>query len=280
MGQTLRVDDSLLGVRLEAAVAADLTGFVEPLRSDADDASAFTAPLAGGHLVLTGPGLYVNRVLAGGIDRPPTAAELELVVDRSADVGVDAAFDVSELSHADTPAALAAAEFVPSDEVDAVALVQVLDAGSREDAELRFDVEPVESSADLQDWLDATAAGWDHVEPDRRAASDRFSRAAHIAQSPGLLLARDPFDGAVVGVAMLSIIGDVAVLGGMSTVPLHRRRGVQSALIRHRLAMAVEAGCTVAGTHAAPGGDSLRNLQRFGFRPSHQVTGWTRVAVS
>ena len=256
-----------------------MTGFVAPLVADGHDRSAFTAPVAGGHLVLTGPGLYVNRVLAGGIERPPTPDELQLVIERSADVGVDASFDVSGLSHPDTARVLAEQGFESDAQVDAVALVQPLDERHLA-AEVRFDVEPVETESDLDEWLEATAAGWGHVESDRRAASDRFSRAAHVAQAPGLLLARDPFHGAVVGVAMLSIIGDVAVLGGMSTLPRHRRRGVQSALIRARLSMAAAAGCSLAGTHAAPGGDSLRNLQRHGFVPSHENVTWTRPTTA
>ncbi len=36
-------------------------------------------------------------------------------------------------------------------------------------------------------------------------------------------------------------------------------------LIVHRLALAVQAGCDVAVSSADPGGDSERNLGRFGF---------------
>ena len=51
--------------------------------------------MAGGQLVLCGPGLYVNRAIAVGIGAPLRAADIGLIVDRSAAVGVPAAVEVT-----------------------------------------------------------------------------------------------------------------------------------------------------------------------------------------
>ena len=50
-----------------------------------------------------------------------------------------------------------------------------------------------------------------------------------------------------------------------ATLPEHRRRGVQSALLGARLRIAADAGCDVAVVTTAPGSKSQENVQRQGF---------------
>ena len=57
----------------------------------------------------------------------------------------------------------------------------------------------------------------------------------------------------------------VAQLGGAATRPVHRRRGVQTALIAARLAEAARQGCDLAVVTTQPGSKSQQNVQRFGF---------------
>ena len=59
---------------------------------------------------------------------------------------------------------------------------------------------------------------------------------------------------------------NVAELGGASTRPAFRKRGVQTALLRARLAAARKAGCDLAVSMTEPGSDSQRNLAQVGFR--------------
>ena len=94
------------------------------------------------------------------------------------------------------------------------------------------------------------------------------------------VLATDTVSGDPIACATLSIRDDVATLGGMSTVPSARRRGVQSALIRHRLALAASSGCAIATTTVAPGGDSERNLLRHGFDHWFTIETLTRPTTT
>ncbi len=57
----------------------------------------------------------------------------------------------------------------------------------------------------------------------------------------------------------------VAQLCGATTLPEKRRRGVQTALLRERLARARESGCEVAVVTTQPGSKSQQNVQRQGF---------------
>lgn len=70
---------------------------------------------------------------------------------------------------------------------------------------------------------------------------------------------------AIAGGGGLRLAGGVAELSGASTLPDHRRHGVQTALLHHRLAEAVRAGCDIAVVTTEPGSKSQQNVQRQGF---------------
>jgi len=57
----------------------------------------------------------------------------------------------------------------------------------------------------------------------------------------------------------------VAQLCGAATLPEHRRRGVQSALLAARLEDAARRGCDLAVVTTQPGSKSQENVQRQGF---------------
>jgi GNAT superfamily N-acetyltransferase len=66
----------------------------------------------------------------------------------------------------------------------------------------------------------------------------------------------------------------------MSTLPSERRRGVQAALVHHRLRLARAAGCGIATSTTVSGGASERNLRRLCFEPWFEVTTLARSAES
>jgi GNAT superfamily N-acetyltransferase len=83
----------------------------------------------------------------------------------------------------------------------------------------------------------------------------------------------------IVGAANLFVDGDVAALAGASTLPSHRRRGAQSALMAARLLDARAAGCrlAVAETGAEGPGEhnqSLHNMCRAGFSVRYERANW------
>ncbi|HMG56145.1 MAG TPA: GNAT family N-acetyltransferase, partial [Kofleriaceae bacterium] len=71
--------------------------------------------------------------------------------------------------------------------------------------------------------------------------------------------------GEVVGGASMRIDDGIAQLTGASTRAAHRRRGVQTALLRVRLAVAARAGCELAVVTTQPGSRSQQNAMRAGF---------------
>ncbi len=242
--------------------------YAERLRLTDPDWGSETFALAGGVVALHGPGLYVNAACAVGIEPPLTDADLDELEHRCADVGVEPSVEVTPLTHPDTLERLGARGYAPDDEVVAFRI----DPTEREGHEVPdwLDVRAVGPDA-VGVWQEAAAEGWSHIEPARRRASDAFAAVAASVDDPGLLIAVDRSDGKVVGCASLSIVDRIATLGGMSTVPAARRRGVQAALIEYRLDQAARLGADLAVSTTVPDGASHRNLERNGFVP------WCRV---
>ena len=84
-------------------------------------------------------------------------------------------------------------------------------------------------------------------------------------------------DGAVpVAIGALHVSGPAAWVGAASTVPGHRRRGAQSALLAHRFQLAAQCGAEQVVSKVDPGGGSERNLRRAGFQPAYEVVQWRR----
>jgi len=73
-------------------------------------------------------------------------------------------------------------------------------------------------------------------------------------------------DGGPAGGAGMSIRSDLAFFFGDATLPAHRGRGLQRALIEARLAHAVSTGCDLAVATTLPGTISQRNYERCGFQ--------------
>jgi len=67
------------------------------------------------------------------------------------------------------------------------------------------------------------------------------------------------------GGASMRLTDGVAQLCGAATLPAHRRRGVQTALLEERLAIAAAAGCDLAVVTTQPGSKSQQNVQARGF---------------
>jgi hypothetical protein len=124
---------------------------------------------------------------------------------------------------------------------------------------------------DADTWVDTAVEGW--AEFAEYADQMRSLSRVTMARSEGLAYLA-LLDGKPVGTGALSIVDDVALLAGASTIPRARRQGAQLALLHARLRAAVEAGCTVAMMCARPGSASQRNAERHGFRIAYTRIKW------
>ncbi len=120
-------------------------------------------------------------------------------------------------------------------------------------------------------WLEESINGFGHADAQGIAAPELPPRELLESALEGFLLAPDFLrfgawiDGELAGVCCLRLDGKLAQLCGATTLPRFRRLGVQSALLRQRLAVAVAAGCTLALMTTQPGSKSHQNGCRLGF---------------
>ena len=125
--------------------------------------------------------------------------------------------------------------------------------------------------AELQTWIDVIVTGFAHADTDGVPTHEHFPRETltrvlrETASGPHhrRYLARR--DGAVAGAGGLRLADGIAQLAGAATLPAHRRRGVQTALLAARLADAGAAGGELAAITTLPGSKSQSNAQRDGF---------------
>ena len=128
------------------------------------------------------------------------------------------------------------------------------------------------SVAESSVWIDTVTTGFLHADVfDGPASHESIPREVlerifgDTTQAPGFERYLARLNGVVAGGASFRTQNGVAQLNGAATLPEHRRRGVQTALLRFRLAEAARRGCDVAVVTTQPGSKSQENVQRAGF---------------
>jgi GNAT superfamily N-acetyltransferase len=127
------------------------------------------------------------------------------------------------------------------------------------------------SASDLETLAGVMAEGFSTPDPGG-VGGDQLPPANEIRQAfmstwrtPGFRGYIARIDGTIVGGAVLRIDEGVAQFSGAATLPAFRRRGVQTALLRARLADAARAGCDIGVVVTQPASKSQQNVQREGF---------------
>ncbi|HTZ72451.1 MAG TPA: GNAT family N-acetyltransferase [Candidatus Aquilonibacter sp.] len=130
----------------------------------------------------------------------------------------------------------------------------------------------VVGSEDAELWARTNARGWASERPDFEAFLLQMGAIICARKgSPSFLAA---IDGQAAAAGSLAIHEGVALFAGAATVPEMRRRGLQTALLRARLAYAREHACDLAMMVAEPGSESQRNAERGGFRVAYTRIKW------
>jgi GNAT superfamily N-acetyltransferase len=124
---------------------------------------------------------------------------------------------------------------------------------------------------ELATWLDVVVTAFDSPDAQGVPSHEHHSRETaetaigDMAAVPGLVRFLARRAGVVAGGASLRLAEGIAQLCGAATLPEHRRRGVQTALLATRLDAAARGGCDVAVVTTQPGSKSQENAQRRGF---------------
>lgn len=121
-------------------------------------------------------------------------------------------------------------------------------------------------------WIETVADGFSAPDQfDGPPPTESFERDAIVdmfmtsSGAEGVTLSLARREGVVAGGGASRISDRLVQLAGAATLPVHRRRGVQSALLRARLLDAARKDCDLAIVTTEPASKSQENVQRAGF---------------
>jgi len=256
-----------LAARIDQAEARLMTAIAR--EAGARDASLrpFVVPLGCGVAIYAGPHSPSNKMIGVGFGESLDPAVLDDLEARFAALDTPLQAEISVLADPEVHAQLAARGYRPSGFENV--LGHPLDGGG-EPLPDHVLVEPVADGdiAELGEILVSAFASPDvgGVGGDATPPADVIRRYFAITMSvDGFRGYVARVDGAIAGGGSLRIDGTVAQFCGAGTLPVFRRRGVQTALFRARLADAAAAGCDVGVVITQPGSKSQQNAQRAGF---------------
>jgi GNAT superfamily N-acetyltransferase len=252
--------------RVEKAEATLIAEFGRAAARQLGSDKVFISDLAGGTAVAAGPGAPFSKVAGLGFE-PIEESVLDTIEQAFARRATPVRVELPSLADPQVGALLTRRGY----SLEGVENVLAKSLPAEEPQVTDVSVARIVDDESAQ-WVDVLASSF--AEPDTfdgPAVEERVDRAAldaifgQISEVSGFVLYFGRRNDDVAGGAAMRIAHGVAQLCGAATLPAHRRRGVQTALLQHRLADAARAGCDMAVVTTQPGSVSQQNVQRQGF---------------
>jgi GNAT superfamily N-acetyltransferase len=258
--------DTALAGRIERVEVQLIAQSSEAARRRAGTAG-FVIPIAGGVASFAGEGSPYNKVAGLGFGGVPDPAALDEIEKAFAACGSPVQIELAHLADPAIGVLLAGRGYRLESFENVLGRALAGEPGRMMPSGV--EVRP-SGEEEFETWLDVVAEGSVHPDTQGVPWHEEFSREAIIGAERDSAAAGDMRyaalrDGVIVGGATMRISEGVAQLTGAATVPAHRRRGVQTALLSARLGAAAAAGCDVAVIITQPGSKSQQNAQRQGF---------------
>lgn len=257
--------DHALGARVERALSRQLAGFIRSSRSLEPSLGADMLEAGGGCAAFAGPGHPLSRVAGLGFDGPVDGGVLDRIEDWCFARAEPCRVGASPLAHPSLFGELRARGYTLADLTN----VYVRPVpGADEVLEAPSGVRVREASEADAELLERTLSLGFTGSPVPAPVMRHMPRIAFGC--PGVRQFFGHVDGEAgpAGAGGMESAGDgVTLLFGTATVEAYRGRGVQTALLRHRLACArADPSCTLVVIQTRPGIPSERNIVRAGFR--------------
>ena len=257
-----------LGRRIEGAEARMMAAFAEVARTKAAPGNVLLEPIGGGVAVLVRRDSPMNKAIGLGFDGVIDEVRLAAIEGAWHARGAPLQIELATLARCEVAQQLAVRGY------ELRAFENVLGCGpasARLEAAPGFRVEDADA-LDPGAFVDCMVDSFLHADGSGAGSADQFARDDLVAAMkesmamPGMRRYAVRVDGAIAGAASMHVDAQgIAQLCGAATAPPYRRRGIQAALLRTRLADAARAGCEVAVITTQPGSKSQANAQRQGF---------------
>jgi N-acetylglutamate synthase-like GNAT family acetyltransferase len=261
--------DSTLGARIDRAEGRMCALFAEYGAEPASpELGPLVLPISGGVAVFAGQGSPVNKLIGLGFDQPLDEGMLTEIEQQWRARGEPVRIEMSILTDPAIGGALTDRGYGLHGFENVLA--RSIDGTVGDDMPAGVTVEPL-GDADFDVWADIAIDAFLNLDGTGSVADDGLSREQlkqtlrSYSTMPGMVRYLARIDGTPVGEAAMRIDGDIAQMAGAGTLPAYRGRGVQKALVQHRLLEAQSAGCDLAVVATAPGTRSQDNVMRRGF---------------
>jgi len=263
--------DTALAGRIERAEAQVIAEASRAARRRRADAAGFVIPIAGGVASFAEEGSPLNKVAGLGFGGVPGPAALDEIERAYAACGAPVQVELAHLADPEIGAVLTGRGYRLVSFENVLGFDLGLDPGDQPGRATPPGIEVWVSGEDeLGAWLDVVE-GFLHPDTPGTPGPEELPREIlksverDLATAAGVTRYIALRDGVPAGGAFFRDAAGLAQFAGASTLPAHRRRGVQTALLSARLADAAAADCDLAVITTAPGSVSQQNAQRCGF---------------
>lgn len=260
--------DRSLAQRLEAAEGYACLQFAAARkRLFPDSASAWTR-CAGADVVFDGVDSPITQTFGLGMFEELTPVALDTIEEFFLSRGATPMHEVSPFAGAATLDLLCSRNYRPF-EISSVLFrtIETPSAPPATDINVR-----VVAQNEAETWSTISARGWTHEHPELQDFVQQMGALIVAREQSPCFLAE--IHGQPAAAAALCLYKGVALFAGAATVPEHRRRGLQLALLSERMRYAVGQGCNLAMMVTEAGSNSQRNAERQGFRVAYTRLKW------
>ncbi len=259
-----------MAARIERAECSLVREAAQAVARARPEANVMITAVAGGVATYAGESSPLNKVVGLGLDGPIDEAELEAVERLYANRRCPVQIELCSLAKPSVGTMLSGRgyQLMGFENVLGCALGNEHNIADPVISDITIEV-VTENDFDL--WMDTVVTGFASPDLDGAPSHESFPREvleqvmSDMARAAGFVRYLARRNGAPAGGGSMRIADGVLQLCGAATLPNHRRRGVQAALLAHRLVDAARLGCDLAVVTTQPGSTSQRNMQRNGF---------------
>jgi GNAT superfamily N-acetyltransferase len=254
--------DMKLARRMEAAEDVPQLEIARVLQRSHPEIGADILEIAGGHAAFAGLNSPVGRAIGLGMDGPVTAEQLDKVEEFYKSHNAPSQVDLTPVTHGSLLELLKTRGYVMTELNNVMA--RKLEAHER----FGEDVPGVEfrtcAASETQLWTQTMLRGFFPEGQIPEGWDKLLAPMAEVSNSLATLVWTDNKPVAGCG-GLISPEHRIIALGGTSTLPEFRGRGIQTAAIGRRLNRAIAEGCDLAVIVTLGNTTSMRNAERLGF---------------
>ncbi|MBC7836126.1 MAG: GNAT family N-acetyltransferase [Phycisphaerales bacterium] len=238
-------------------------------------------PVAGGVMCRGAPGTWLNTATAIGLSGPVSAEEVDEILAWYEGHELEPRVEICPYVDPTLIASLARRAFVVR-MFDNVLYRDISDSAAKPGGEFAAPIPPglevreidAADGALVRAFAHAVATGF--CPTGIVAREEDVDLAERCARHPRCTALGAFANERCVGGGYLEVRGEIAALFYLSVLPEFRGRGIQSAMIAQRVAMAADRGARIATIGARPGVATERNVRRMGFQVAYTKVSLVR----